>query len=163
MKGRHGQKKEFRLLEGTGYYDKGPHSEALNSKLMHSLKRRERVFLIRLLEWRRSLAEKRNHSKEMVLSSKYIAQIVKGISSGKDALFQNRRLPSKVVERHGDIFESLYRQEISDEEQTLLKRIPAEIDEDPRETIVIEMLYQVIKYKCMEDEMSINLALPAIF
>ena len=151
---------EFRLLEGEEYYDKGPHSEALNSKLMHSLKRKERVFLIRLLEWRRSLAEKRNHSKEMVLSSKYIAQIVKGISSGKDALFQNRRLPGKVVERHGNTFESLYRQEVSDEERALLKRIPADVDEDPRETIVIEMLYQVIKYKCMEDEMSINLALP---
>jgi ribonuclease D len=151
---------EFSLLEKADYYDKGPHSEALNSKLMHSLKRRERVFLIRLLEWRRSLAEKRNHSKEMVLSSKYIAQIVKGISSGRDALFQNRRLPSKVVEKYGKILQSLYHQEISEEEQALLKRIPADVDEDPRETIVIEMLYQVIKYKCMEDEMSINLALP---
>lgn len=153
-------KEEFSMLEKPSLYERLPHSEAINSKLMHALKRKEKVFLIRLFAWRQRLAEQRNHSKDMVLASKYISQIVRGVSSGKEALMQNRRLPSKLIQKNGATFEKLYRAEFTPEEQELLKQIPSEVDEDPRETVVIEMLYQVIKYKCMEEEMSINMVLP---
>jgi ribonuclease D len=151
---------EFAELETAEYYWRDPHAEAINNKLMHSLKKREQAFLIRLLEWRRTLAEKRNHSKDMVLPSKNISYIVRGISSGKDALSQNRRIPGKLVQKYGTLFEQLYDKGITDEEKALLEKIPTEVDEDPREKVVIEMLYQVIKYKCMEEEMSINMVLP---
>jgi ribonuclease D len=153
-------KEEFSILESASFYERQPHAEAINSKLMHALKRKEKVFLIRLFEWRQKLAEKRNHSKDMVLASKYINQIVRGISSGKEALVQNRRIPSKLIARNGATFEELYHAEITEEEQELLKKIPSEVDEDPQEKVVIEMLYQVIKYKCMAEEMSINMVLP---
>lgn len=151
---------EFAILEGPAYYDKHPHSEAINNKLMHALKENQQVFLLRLLEWRRSLAEKRNHSKEMVLGNKYISHIVRGIPSGSDALIHNRRIPSKVVGKYGKVFESLYADPITEEEKEILKQIPTDSDEDPRETIIAEMLYQVIKYRCMQEEMSINMVLP---
>jgi len=151
---------EFAELEAESYYKKHPHNEAINSKLMQALKKRDRIFLIRLLEWRRSLAEKRNHSKDMVLPSKHISHIVRGISSGKEALSHNRRIPNKMVSKYGDAFERMYQQPATDEELAVLTKIPEVVDEDPREKVVIEMLYQVIKYKCMEEEMSINMVLP---
>lgn len=34
------------------------------------------------------------------------------------------------------------------------------MDEDPKEQIIMEMLYQVIKYKCLEEDISINMVVP---
>lgn len=151
---------EFRQFEAESAYYRGPHSEAVNSKLMQALRRKDRVFLLRLLEWRRQLAEKRNHSKDMVLASKYLSHIVRGISSGSEALRQNRRIPDKVAKKYGQVFEEMYQTPVTEEENQVLDTIPSDIYEDPKEAIVLEMLYLVIKYKCMEEDMAINMALP---
>lgn len=151
---------EFAQLESAHYYEKDPHSEAINSNLMRSLNEKEQAFLLRLFEWRRQVAETRNHSKEMVLPSKYISHIVRGIPSGQEALRHNRRIPDKLVDRFGATFAELFTREISNEERRLLGRIPSEEEEDPKEETIVEMLYLVIKYKCLEQGISVNIALP---
>ncbi|HQU58225.1 MAG: HRDC domain-containing protein [Phaeodactylibacter sp.] len=156
----HWAQAEFAQLETAHFYEKDPHSEAINSNLMRSLNAKEQVFLLRLFEWRRQVAEGRNHSKEMVLPSKYISHIVRGIPSGPEALRHNRRIPDKIVDRFGKTFADLFSREISEEEQLLLGRIPSEEEEDPKEEIIVEMLYQVIKYKCLEQDISVNIVLP---
>ncbi len=156
----HWAAEEFARLEEGSYYYKDPHDEALKSNLMKALKRRDQAFLLRLFAWRREMARSRNHSKEMVLPAKYISHIVRGIASGKDALKQNRRIPNKMAEKFGREFEDMYQQEITPEEKEILRRIPSEIDEDPKEKIIMEMLYQVIKYKCLEEDISINMVVP---
>ena len=156
----HWADEELGLWEKAEYYYRDPHDEAIKSNLMRSLKNRERAFLIRLFAWRRELAEKRDHSKEMVLPAKYISQIVRSISSGREALKHNRRIPSKTAERYGAIFEELYNRPVTDEEKEILKRIPSDLDDDPKEQIIMEMLYQVIKYKCLEEDISINMVVP---
>ncbi|MCB9298191.1 MAG: hypothetical protein H6559_34490 [Lewinellaceae bacterium] len=157
----HWADEELGLWEKAEYYYRDPHDEAIKSNLMRSLKNRERAFLIRLFAWRRELAEKRDHSKEMVLLTKYISQIVRSISSGREYLKHNRRIPSKTAERYGAIFEELYNLPVTDEEKEILKRIPSDLDDDPKEQIIMEMLYQVIKYKCLEEDISINMVVPA--
>ncbi|MCO6479346.1 MAG: HRDC domain-containing protein [Phaeodactylibacter sp.] len=156
----HWAAEELSLLEKPEYYYKDPHDEAVKSNLMRSLKTKERVFLIRLFAWRRQLAEQRDHSKEMVLPAKYISHIVRSISSGREALKHNRRIPRRTAEKYGAIFEELYNRPVTDEEREILKRIPSDIDDDPKEQIIMEMLYQVIKYKCLEEDISINMVVP---
>lgn len=156
----HWAQEEFAQLETPRYYEKDPHSEAINSNLMRSLNEQEQVFLLRLFEWRRKMAEGRNHSREMVLPSKYIGHIVRGIPSGPEALRHNRRIPDKIVDRFGQTFAELFSRVASDEERRLLGRIPSEEEEDPREEIIIDMLYQVIKYKCLEQGISVNIVAP---
>lgn len=145
---------EFSRLTMSSYYTKNPHQEALNSNIMKSLNKKERVFLIRLFQWRREMAKKKDFSKEMVLPSKFIGQITRSIPSGKDALFHNRRLPEKIVRQYGNIFTELYQRAITKEEAALLSQIPEETTEDPKGEILVEMLYLMIKYKCLKMEVA---------
>ena len=96
----------------------------------------------------------------MVLASKYISHIVRGISSGWEALKHNRRLPNKLAEKYGQTFEEMYNAPPNEEELKVLERLSNGGEEDPKERIIMEMLYQVIKYKCLEQDISIDMVLP---
>ena len=143
-------KQEFSIFEDSAFYEKDVHKEALGSNLMRALKTKERVFLMRLFAWRNDLAREKNYSKEMILPGKMISQIVRTINAGKEALRHNRRIPGRVAEKYGDTFVELFEGPITEEEKDLLKRIPSEVREDPAQEVLLEMLYLLIKYRCME-------------
>lgn len=153
-------KDEFSQWENEAYYEKDPNLEALKSNLIKSLKKKEQIFLLRLFAWRREQARNRDHSKEMVLPYKMMGQIVRSISSGKDGLLHNRRLPDKIGHRYGAKFEEMYNQPATEEEKQLLKQIPTVHNTDPREELVLELLYVLIKSKCLERGLSTDLVLP---
>lgn len=153
-------KEEFRELEKPSYYEKDPYKEALGSNLIKSLTPREQVFLIRLFAWRTDEARRKNYSKEMVLPGKYISPIIRCVSSGKDALQHNRRLPEKMVNRYGDIFIGLFEPPPSLEEMELLTLIPKDNSDHPKQDLMIEMLYLMVRYKCLEQGVSADLVLP---
>lgn len=151
---------EFWELEQESFYAKDPNHEALSSQMIKSLHKKEQLFLVRLYAWRNRLAEKRNHSKEMVLAGKWIPYIVKGMRSGKEALMDNRRMPSKIVQDHWDTWYKMYVETASAEEQRILKSIHQDEEENPREEILIEMLYLVVRHHCLEHGVSSALAMP---
>ncbi len=156
---RHWAGEEFLELENPDYYVKDPHREALGSRLIRSLSPREQIFLIRLYNWREQLASQKNHSKEMVLPNKMVPHIVRSIQSGKDALRNNRRIPGKIAERHGEVFEELFRKDPTREEKKILAQITRNEPDEPREEIIIEMLYQVLKHRCLDVNISPNIVL----
>ena len=53
----------------------------------------------------------------------------------------------------------MYQVPVSPEEKALLDRIPREEQEDPRAEIVLEMIYLLIKHKCLEEDVSSNLVI----
>jgi len=148
---------ELSRWETADFYAKDPHKEALTSNLMTTLNTRERVFLIRLMDWRRRIAEEKNYSKEMVLSSKLLAPIVKNIKSGKAALLDNRRIPQRLIEDYGGIFEELYKAKVTPQEAALLDQIVENQPENKEEDLRIELLYLLLHKKCMDEDISINL------
>lgn len=156
----HWAEEELKGLERESSYYKDPHHDALNSNLMLNLNTKEKAFLLRLYAWRDRLAKKRDHSKEMVLPSKHIGHIVRGIPSGANALQQNRRIPNKLAQKYGKEFEALYKKDVTKAEQEILSRIPSEADISPKEQILMELLYHVIKYRCLEEDISINMVVP---
>lgn len=153
-------KQELEKWQQDSYYEKDPHKEALTNNLMGSLNQKERVFLIRLMEWRRNLAEQKNYSREMILSSKLLAPIVKSIKSGKAALLDNRRLPQRIIEDYGTFFEEMYKKSITPEERLLLDQVVETQPENKEEDLRIELLYLLVQKKCMDEEVSINLVFP---
>jgi len=156
----HWAEEEFALLESPDFYYRDPNHEALRSELMRSLNKREKVFLMRLLNWREETAERRNHSREMVLSSKLLSHLVRGISSGKEALFRNRRIPDKIVSKHGAMFEDLFQEPASEEEKAVLKQLKKPKGDDPREDMLQELLYLLVKYKCLENDITPLMVMP---
>jgi ribonuclease D len=150
---------ECQKLESPAYYQKDPHSEALKSNLIKSLKPRERVFLIRLFEWRTQLAREQNYSKEMVLPQKSVGHIVRTIGSGVEALHQHRRINPKLVRKYGETFYDLYNKPVTPFEEELLARIPGKEEENPKEDLMMDMLFLLIKYRCFESGVSTNLVI----
>jgi ribonuclease D len=156
----HWAQEEFAPLETAEYYYRDPDLEALKSNLMRNLNRKERVFLVRLFRWRRDIAERKNKSKEMILSSKLFGHIVRGMRSGKKALQQNRRFPSHLADRYWDEFQDMYQQSITDDDLEVLNRIPRDEKSDPRSDLLMEILYDIIKFRCLEYGVDVNMALP---
>ena len=156
----HWAEEEFRTLEREAYYARDPHHEALNSDLMKSLNKRERLFLLRLFEWRRKTAEEKNYSKEMVLPSKFMSQIVRSMRSGRAGLRENRRIPDKFAGDLWPVMNELYIREISEDENFLLRQVPSEEEENANEEILTEFLYLIIRHQCMQKGVSHALALP---
>lgn len=151
---------ELKILEDPQTYEQDPYKEAINSNLIRSLRRKEQLFLLRLLLWRTGEAQRRNHSKEMVLPGKFISPIVRAIHSGVEALRHNRRIPDNLVDQHGETFWAMFEKEGSKEEKDVLSRIPPDNSENPKQDILMEMLDLLVRYKCLEEGISHHLVLP---
>ncbi len=150
---------ESKRWESPLYYDRDPHREALMNTMMQSLRTPKQVFLLRLYEWRRQEAQRLNHSKDMVLPSKYIAPILRGVESGKHALLDSRIIPDRLVTQHWDTFQKLYQKKATDEELAILKRLPPLSKEDPKKDVSMDLLHGLVKYKCMESGVAPSLVL----
>lgn len=155
----HWAREEFQELEKEEYYQKDPNKEALNNNLMRALRPQEQIFLLRLFKWRHDEARKKDYSKEMILPNKLLGQIVRTISAGREALLNNRRIPNKISKRHGEAFEKMFQNNATPEEKQVLKRISSKEIDDPKHEILVEMLYLVLKYHCIDNQVSPNLVM----
>lgn len=151
---------ECSQLEDPDFYYQDPHHEALNSNLITSLKEKEQIFLIRLFQWRRQEAERRDESKNRILQTKLISQIVKAIRGGEQGLKENRRIPDFLFRKYGQTWLKLHAQPATEEEKAVLKRLPSAPNEDTRDEILLELLYLLMKYRCLDENVSHSLVMP---
>jgi len=154
---------ECRELEKPEYYFKDPNKEFLGSNLVKNLKTKEKLLLLRLTRWREDEARARNYSKDMILSSKLIGQIIRSTSAGRDALLNNRRLPQRMMERHADMFLDMIQGEGTEEEMAVLAQIPRDHIENPRQDLIMEMLSILVKYKCLDANLTSSVVMPRSF
>ncbi len=150
----HWAKEEFQRWEDPEFYEKDLYGEAQKSNLMKSLDSNGKLFLLRLLLWRTETAERRDHSKEMVLPSKNISQIVRSVTAGYEGLKNNRHLSDNLVKKYGKKFSEFYSEPPSEEERSVLKLFKREEQLTPQEEIMIEMLHLLVRQKCLEAEVS---------
>lgn len=153
-------KEEFDKRGTEAYYFVDPNKEAFQNSLILGLNPKDQVFLIRMYEWRRSTAERKNYSKEMVLPAKYIGAIVRNVKSGKNALLNHRRIPNKLVENYWSQFEELVQKPVTDAEKKLLEKIPPPLNDYTQEDTLIEMLSLIIRYICNEKKIAPDLVIP---
>lgn len=154
---------ECKELEKPSWFEQDPNKEAFNSNIIRSLAPREQLFLIRLYAWRTEEARRKNYSKEMILPGKLFGQIIRAVSSGKEALFHNRRLPDHLIKRYGDIFIDLYKRVPTEEEKVILEGIPRDNSDNPQHDIMMEMLHLLVRYKCLEDNIAHSIVMPRTY
>ncbi len=154
---------ECKELENPAFYDQDPHKEAFNSNIIKNIAPREQLFLIRLYRWRTEEARRKNFSKEMVMPGKLISQIIRGVSSGKEALLHNRRLPDNLIHRYGDIFVDLYKRSPSEEEKGILEKIPRDNSDNPQQDLMMEMLHLLVRHKCLKENIAYSLVMPRTY
>ncbi len=150
-------KEECQKLQSADNYETDIYSEALNNNMMPHLSEQEQVFMMRLYKWRIEEAKKRDYSKEMILASKYINLIVKNIKQGEAALKNNRLLPKNFFNKHGRMVKILFDQPIQPIEKAALSRLPQRNEISPLEEITHDILYALVKRKCLIEGVSQNL------
>lgn len=141
-------KEESSKLERIDFYETDPHKEALHHNMMAHLNFQKQIFLLRIFDWRRKEAERKNYSKEMILPAKQITSIVKHIDGGKSELKSNRRIPGHLLTRHWDMLNDFFQEKPTLEEKNILKRIPIIEKEDPQRALISDLLYLMIKHRC---------------
>lgn len=142
------------------YYFVHPHKEAFSNNAITRLNAQEQIFMIRLFNWRKEEAKKKNYSKEMILPKKLITPIVKNMNSGKNALLKDRRLPTNTISKHWDNFNELFNRKISNEDRDLLNEIPDRVESpDPKQNTMLEMLYSIVEYMCQRQMIDPTLVL----
>ena len=152
---------EMGTWEDTSRYDKTLLDETKAMGSVYKLRRPEKLFLIRMLDWRRTLAERRDHSREMVLATKDLNAVVKVMRNGPRGVTSNRHLKNKSwVKRHLDEWQVLYEREPTGEEEAMLSELRAPADTDIRQELTAEILYKYLSYHCLSEEIAIDLVVP---
>ena len=142
------------------FYFVHPHKEAFRNNAIPNLNSQEQIFMVRLFNWRKEEARKKNYSKEMILPKKLITPIVKNMNSGKNALLKDRRLPTNTISKHWDTFNELFNRKISPEDRETLKEIPERQESpDPKQNTMLEMLYSIVEYMCQRQLIAPSLVL----
>lgn len=151
---------ECQVFSNPDYYYRDPNHEFLNSNIARSSRTKERVFLLRLYDWRKTTAEQKNYSKEMILQSKIIGQLVRGVRGGLDAMRDNRRLPGKTISRYGQMFIDFYNEPATEEEIDIVQSISRQSREEEEDDMLIELLYLIMKYRASESDIAHALVMP---
>lgn len=150
---------EFDKLTLAKSYDAVPNKEFLANSLLPKINVREKLFLMRLYDWRIEMAEKKNKPKERILQKKLISHIVKGVKGGKNNLRNNRLIHSNVIDKDGDNFVRLYELPETQEERVVLDLISKHVPIKPRIDAVMDILYLGMKIICSENKIAPELVI----
>ena len=151
---------EMRQWEDVSRYRKTLLDEVKSMGGVYKMRKPEKLFLIRMIDWRRRIAEKRDHSREMVLATKDLNTVVKMIRNGRKAITNNRHLRNKSWLKYFEQWEALYRKPASAEELAYLRELKAPADTDIRREVVGEILYKYLRYHCLQHLIAIDLVVP---
>ncbi|MBP7273098.1 MAG: ribonuclease D [Saprospiraceae bacterium] len=145
---------EFLAMEDEALYLIDPNKEALANSLMQSLPIEEKVFMLRLYDWRRRQASRLNYSKEMILPTKNINIITKNMKHGKENILINRRISKSIIQKYWDDFKLLYDQPIKPSEVSVLDDIKPTEEVDTVYELKMDMLYLMVQYICEKARIS---------
>ena len=151
---------EFKLLELSSSYSKIIENEVITNPIIYSLSQKEKIFYLRLMVWRENMAKDKNVNRDMIIPAKYIHTLVKGIKSGRNYFKDNRRFPINIPNDYWRFFDEFFKEKPTDKELNILSNISKEPEEDLREEALIDLIYGVIKYYCMENGISASIAFP---
>ena len=151
---------EMQTWEDVRRYEKTLLDEVKNMGAVYKMRRGDKLFLMRMIGWRRDLAEQRDHSREMVLATKDLNAIVRAMRNGRNGFTSNRHLNKKSWLKHFDTWEALYQAPATEEEAEALTQLSAPKTSDLREEIVTEILYRYLRYHCLQHDIAIDLVLP---
>lgn len=151
---------EFKLLELSSSYSKIIENEVITNPIIYSLSQKEKIFYLRLMVWRENMAKDKNVNRDMIIPAKYIHTLVKGIKSGRNYFKDNRRFPINIPNDYWKFFDEFFKEKPTDKELNILSNISKEPEEDLREEALIDLIYGVIKYYCMENGISASIAFP---
>lgn len=145
---------ESQQLCKTTAYESDPYKDLAKSRTFASLRKKTKVFLIRLMDWRSSEAARKNMSKKMILDTKLMYEIAKSVGVGKKAVESHRIIPNWVTSRYWDTFSKLHNDPITEREEAIIKKYGTPVRSNLQRSLTMDLLLSLLKYKAMEYEVS---------
>lgn len=143
---------ECRTLENPDYYQATDLSKELRKKWARHLPDKKALFLWRLLNWREAEAAAKDRPRRRVLSDDRVRAITEVIGSPMRTVYSDRRIPADLVKKKWKLFEQLYHQKPSPEEQKSVaqSRKREKRNSSSQREALLDTLYNLIKYRATE-------------
>ncbi len=153
-------REENRKWESADFYFVHPYKEVLANDYIHQLDFKEKVFLIRIYQWRREKAAKLNIPKETVLQNRHVSTVMRATKDGHNAFKANRTMSEGIWRKYLPEWQELWKTKATDAEREWLNALPAPAPDDPEHEWSMELMYHFVKKQCLEHEISAALLLP---
>jgi ribonuclease D len=145
---------ENKRFEQVSFYNVDFFDKVLNNNFAFSLPPKEKIFLLRLYQWREKEAERRNIPEKRILSPDTVKAIVQIIASGQQTLENDRRIPNPAIHKHWQVFSELFKKEMTEVELNHLSGLTDKPSENSSRDILIDMLHLIIKFKAVEQKIA---------
>ncbi len=152
-------KDEMTAWEGEAFYTPDPLKKLLHQRAIAGFQEEEKVFMLRLAQWRIMEAQQSGKKEEEILSNKQIVEIARAIHSGAEALFRSRILPKAFIRNHVDQLMSWYQEKPTAEELRLVYQYTPREAVDPLNEAHAMLIYQVLQIFCMEESMAVDMVI----
>lgn len=152
-------REEFAKWESAEHYREDEHRDFFRSKAVGRMNRQSQGLLLRLYQWRRKEARKRNSPRERVMADRILTEVAQVIPAGKKALHDHRRIPDKIVRKYWDLFNELFQQPLTEEEVAVIESLPRTVKSDKEQDMAADLLFWLIKYRCHQVKIAPSLVL----
>jgi ribonuclease D len=156
----HWAEEEMRVWESGGFYRADPMRKLLQQKSIAAYSEQEKVFILRLAQWRIMEAEATGVKSEELLSSRQLLEIAKVIGSGSEALFRNRVLPKSFLRKNKETLLDMYARPAEEQELRELYHYAPKESVDPAVESRTQLVLHLLQMYCIEQNLSIDLLLP---
>lgn len=146
--------------ESPECYYVDPFKEVLANDFIHQLDFRSKIFLMRIYQWRRDKAAALDIPKEAVLQSRHISTVLRATKDGHSAFKANRTMPEGIWRKFLPEWQELWKTPASEAEREWLQALPTPAPDDPDHDWSMELVYHLVKHRCLEHEISAALLLP---
>lgn len=125
--------------------------EFFKFKQLTKLHTREKLLVLRLLQWRSESASAENISKDAIFPQKMIMEVVKNIKQSKNEIARHRLLNRSKVRRNWQMFKRFWEvREQTVEEMEMLEVVNNIRRKSPEENLRFTFLKLMIKQRCYE-------------
>ncbi|MBE9032449.1 HRDC domain-containing protein [filamentous cyanobacterium LEGE 11480] len=155
----HWCQEEVAKFTTTEYYAGDTQLDLFKRTLNTQLTPQERIFLVRLMDWRLEEAKRRNVTQDMVLPKKTMMMVAKGIAQGQSHLRQNRLISDKLIQSYSKLWNQLFKTDMTDDEQALFDQMPQWQEDTPEQVISSEFLYLLVRDRCFKAGMAHTIVL----
>jgi ribonuclease D len=138
-------------------YQSDPYKDLDRSRTFIGLNKKEQIFLLRMMDWRSAVAKEKNQSKNMIIETKVMYEVAKGIGLSRKALESHRIIPNWVTTKYWDTFLDFYQREATPEELKIVKQYSSPARNSTQRMMTMDLLISLLKYKAMEYDVSYNL------
>ena len=144
---------EFKILEYPKFYEENLIDEILDIHFTNSLSKSERIFLMKIIEWRKKEAIKEDIPEYRILTFNLIKEFVTLLPHGEYYILNNRRIPKRVINKYLPPIKRLFNSPLEDYME-IEKQIPPSDSDNPEFELLTKMCHLFIRHLCFKNHIS---------